>query len=63
MLNKEIGKINWNNSAKDIHNLVRGLNPWPIAYTTYEGQTMKIYKSTVINEKSDKEPGTIIRCK
>ncbi|MBB6715144.1 methionyl-tRNA formyltransferase [Clostridium gasigenes] len=61
MLNKETGRINWNNSAKDIHNLVRGLNPWPIAHTTYEDQTMKIYKSTVINEQSDKEPGTIIR--
>ena len=61
MLNKETGRINWNNSAKDIHNLVRGLNPWPIAHTTYEEQTMKIYKSTVINEQSDKDPGTIIR--
>lgn len=61
MLNKETGRINWSNSAKDIHNLVRGLNPWPIAHTTYEDQTMKIYKSTVINDQSNKEPGTIIK--
>lgn len=61
MLNKETGRINWDNSAKDIHNLIRGLNPWPIAHTTYEDQTMRIYKSGVINEESDSEPGTIIK--
>lgn len=61
MLNKETGRISWNNSAKDIHNLIRGLNPWPIAHTTYEDQIMKIYKSTVLNEQSTKEPGTIIK--
>lgn len=60
MLNKETGRINWQDSAKNIHNLIRGLNPWPIAHTTYEEQTMKIYKSSVLNEQSDKEPGTII---
>ena len=36
MLSKETGKINWNNSAQDIHNLIRGLNPRPIAHTTYK---------------------------
>ena len=61
MLNKDTGKINWNSTAKDIHNLIRGLNPWPIAHTTYEGQSMKIYKSKVLNENSNKEPGTIIK--
>lgn len=60
MLSKETGRINWNNSAKDINNLIRGLNPWPIAHTTYEDETMKIYKSVVLDEQSDKEPGTII---
>lgn len=61
MLNKDTGKINWNSTAKDIHNLIRGLNPWPIAHTTYEGQSMKIYKSKALNENSNKEPGTIIK--
>ncbi|GAA0085439.1 methionyl-tRNA formyltransferase [Clostridium sp. CTA-7] len=60
MLNKELGKINWNNSAKDIHNLIRGLNPWPIAHTTYDGKSMKIYESKILSEASNKEPGTII---
>ncbi|WP_291651941.1 methionyl-tRNA formyltransferase [Clostridium sp.] len=60
MLNKELGRINWNNPAKDIHNLIRGLNPWPIAHTTYDDKPMKIYESEVLCENSNKEPGTII---
>lgn len=60
MLNKELALINWNNSAWDIHNLVRGLNPWPIAYTNYEDKPMKIYESKVLKEDSKKEPGTIV---
>lgn len=60
MLNKEIAKINWNNKAIDIHNLIRGLNPWPVAHTSYEDTPMKIYKSKVLKEVSNKEPGTIL---
>lgn len=60
MLNKEIAKIEWNKPASDIHNLVRGLNPWPIAYTIYNNQNMKVYESCVIEEISHKEPGTIL---
>ena len=60
MLNKETGKIDWNCSSKEVHNLIRGLNPWPIAHTTYKEQPMKIYESFFINEDSNKEPGTIL---
>ncbi len=60
MLNKELALIDWNNTAKDIHNLIRGLNPWPIAYTNYEDKSMKIYESKVLNETTNKEPGTIV---
>lgn len=60
MLDKNIANINWNKSAGEIHNLVRGLNPWPIAYTNYKEERMKIYETTVSNEESNKEPGTIV---
>lgn len=60
MLSKETGKINWNNSAESIHNLIRGLNPRPIAHTTYKDENMKIYESEVLAENSNKEAGTII---
>ncbi|MGY5266105.1 methionyl-tRNA formyltransferase [Clostridium thiosulfatireducens] len=60
IMNKSLGNIDWKKSAIDIHNLVRGINPWPSAYTTYEGQTMKIWKTKVIDKNSNKDPGTII---
>ncbi|CAM2077285.1 MULTISPECIES: methionyl-tRNA formyltransferase [Clostridia] len=60
MLSKNTGKISWDKSAREIHNLIRGLNPWPIAHTTYKDDNMKIYESEVLNENSNKEPGTIL---
>lgn len=60
MLDKELANICWNKTSTEIHNLVRGLNPWPIAYTNYKGERMKIYKTKSLEECSTKEPGTII---
>lgn len=60
MLNKDTGKINWNDSAKNIHNLIRGLNPWPIAHTLYKGESMKIYESEVLDANKKGEAGKII---
>lgn len=60
MLSKNTGKISWDKSAREINNLIRGLNPWPIAHTTYKDDNMKIYESEVLNENSNKEPGTIL---
>ncbi|MGN0027199.1 MAG: methionyl-tRNA formyltransferase [Clostridium sp.] len=60
MLNKDLALIDWNNKAEDIHNLIRGLNPWPIAYTNYENNYMKVFESKVLNETTTKEPGTIV---
>ncbi len=59
-LGKEMAMINWECSNVNIHNFIRGLNPWPIAYTHYENIVMKIYKSKVINEQSNKMVGSII---
>ena len=60
MLDKGMAKVNWEHSNVNIHNFVRGLNPWPIAYTHYEDRVMKIYKSRIINEQSNKKIGSII---
>jgi len=60
MLDKNLADINWNKSSLEIHNLVRGLNAWPIAYTDYKGERMKIYETESLEEKTSKEPGTII---
>ncbi|MDK2563121.1 methionyl-tRNA formyltransferase [Romboutsia sedimentorum] len=61
MMNKALGNINWNKSAKEIHNLVRGVNPWPSAYTTYDDKTIKVWKTKVLSETSDKPCGTVLK--
>lgn len=47
MLNKSLSKINWSDSAEKIHNLVRGLNPWPVAMTAIDNKNVKIYRTKV----------------
>jgi methionyl-tRNA formyltransferase len=61
VIDKDLGCIDWNKPSKDVHNLVRGVNPWPGAYTFYKGEKMKIWKTAVLHEASDTQPGTIIR--
>ncbi len=65
-LKKENGLINWNQSAKDIHNFVRGMSPWPTAYTNLVRNTSKerfMILRTEIEESSNSEtiekPGTV----
>lgn len=45
MLDKELGRINWESSAKNIHNLVRGIVPWPGAFTMFNQAPLKIWKT------------------
>jgi methionyl-tRNA formyltransferase len=59
-LDKNIADIDWNKSSIEIHNLVRGLNPWPIAYTNYNDERMKIFETEVLKEDTLKVPGAII---
>lgn len=60
MISKELGLIDWNKSAREIHNLVRGTNPWPGAYSFYKGERIRIWKTSVISGKAlNYKPGTI----
>ena len=61
MINKEDRIINWKLPAKDIHNLIRGLSPWPTAYFTMDEDTVKVYKASYINDDSDYQPGYVIK--
>lgn len=54
-LSKNMGKIDFNKSAVTIRNLVRGLNPWPSAYTRLDGKMLKIWSADAIDDKSVKE--------
>lgn len=59
MLSKDLSPIDFNKSAKTVHNLIRGLHPWPIATTEFEGKKLKIHKSIVHNGKTG-APGEIL---
>ena len=59
MLKKHDGEIRWDKSAQQVHDLIRGVNPWPGAYTTYNGMIIKIWASQVVSGKG--ECGEIIK--
>lgn len=60
MLSKEMGKIDFTKSANEIERLIRGMNPWPSAYTSMSGKTMKIWDADVVEYQGNEKPGTIV---
>lgn len=60
MLSKEMGHIDFTKDAKSIECLIRGMNPWPSAYTSLDGKTMKIWDADVVEWEGDEAPGTIV---
>ncbi|WP_022762623.1 MULTISPECIES: methionyl-tRNA formyltransferase [unclassified Butyrivibrio] len=58
-ISKDMGQINWNDDASKISYLVRGMNPWPSAYTHLNGKMLKIWTAKVQNNTSNGNPGTI----
>ncbi|MEG1803157.1 MAG: methionyl-tRNA formyltransferase [Lachnospiraceae bacterium] len=60
LIKKELGQIQWQNSAETIERLIRGLNPWPSAYTTINGKTLKLWKATSVSGENCMPPGTIV---
>lgn len=59
MLSKELSPIDWNCSAQEIHNKIRGLSPWPSANAKLNGKTVKIHKSIIVDGKG-KSAGEIV---
>jgi methionyl-tRNA formyltransferase len=49
MLKKSDGLIDWSKSAAQIHNLIRGVNPWPGAFVNYDGRVLKIWASQIVD--------------
>ena len=61
MLNKELGKIDWNKSTREISKLICGMNPWPLAYTLYNGEVLKIVDAVMADEYGKNgTPGEIL---
>lgn len=61
MISKELGNIDWTQPAAAIERLVRGLNPWPSAYTHLDGKMIKIWRAKVVSDAADYEPGCIVK--
>ena len=61
MLTKELCAVDWSRSAREIHNRIRGLSPWPVATAVLEGKKLKIHRSAVSDmEAPEAECGEII---
>lgn len=60
IIKKEDGRIDWNDSARQVHNLVRGLQPWPGAYTSFRGQSLHVWRSRLTSERLGSPPGTLV---
>lgn len=61
-ITKEICQIDWNKPATEVHNLVRGLSPYPAAFFIYERKVLKVYKTDVV-ERIDLKPFQIQQSK
>ena len=67
MLTKDMGNLDFSKDAVELERLIRGLNPWPSAYTHFQEKLLKIYKAEVITEEKmdamnslNAQPGTIV---
>lgn len=60
MLEKAMGKLDFQKPAEELERLIRGLNPWPSAYTKLQDRNLKIYEADVVEGNSKAEPGTIL---
>lgn len=60
MLDKKLGDIDFTKSAEEIERLIRGLNPWPSAYTRINGKNLKIWEAKVLDKEYEGECGQIV---
>ena len=61
LLKKRDGRINWQRSAEKLEPFIRGMTPWPGAFTFHNEKRLKIIKATPISESVSKAPGTILK--
>jgi len=61
MLDKQLGNIDWTQPAVAIERLIRGLTPWPSAYTNWNDKVMKIWDADAAEGQFDAKPGCIVK--
>lgn len=60
-IKREQEKIDWSASGEEIFNKIRGLNPWPVAYTTLQDKVLKVWKAEKVASDLQAMPGVIIK--
>ncbi|WP_017753678.1 methionyl-tRNA formyltransferase [Calidifontibacillus oryziterrae] len=60
-IKREQEKIDWSRRGEDVYNHIRGLHPWPVAYTYLKGQVLKIWWGEKIKVNEAAEPGTVLQ--
>lgn len=60
-IKREQEKIDWTNPGVQVNNHIRGMNPWPVAYTTLNGAVLKIWAAEKTASQGSHEPGTIVQ--
>lgn len=60
-IKREQEKIVWTKTGEEIYNHIRGLNPWPVAFTTLSGQVIKVWRVEKVSGLKVEEPGTILK--
>jgi len=59
-IKREQEKVDWNQTNLEVYNQIRGLRPWPVAFTTYEGKTMKLWRGELDDQEYSGQPGEIV---
>jgi methionyl-tRNA formyltransferase len=62
IIKKEMSRISWHKRAPEVHNQVRGMNPWPVARANFRGEPLRIWGSFLFDKTDDsaKMPGTLL---
>ena len=60
IIRKEDGRIDWRLSAQQIHNLIRGFQPWPGAQTSFRGHSMHLWRSRLVLQRFDRPAGALV---
>ena len=60
MLDKTMCPIDFTKTAQQVHNHVRGMNPWPVATMELQGKRFKVYETAICNETTGAEPGSVL---
>jgi methionyl-tRNA formyltransferase len=60
-IDKAEAMIHWDQPAPQIHRQIRAFNPWPVAYTNWDGQVLRIWRAEILEEHSQGRPGEVLR--